>query len=166
MTQPFLESLNVARMHASSTMKAAQKAAELRAQGHSVTDLTVGEPDFDTPAFIKEYAVEGISKGLTKYTASSGTPDFRESIAEFYHGCFGAEVSPGQVAAACGGKQALFNAACTILNPGDDVLIPKPYWVTFPEIATFCVANSVLRHLKPVSPYRDQRAKLTEPAHH
>ncbi len=143
MADHFTESLNVARMHASSTMKAAQKAAELRGQGHSVTDLTVGEPDFDTPKFIKEYAVEGISKGITKYTASSGTPDFRQSVAEFYAMCFGAEVSPAQVAAACGGKQALFNAACTLLNPGDDVLIPKPYWVTFPEIATFCVANSI-----------------------
>ncbi|MBX3288655.1 MAG: pyridoxal phosphate-dependent aminotransferase [Acidobacteria bacterium] len=143
MADHFTESLNVARMHASSTMKAAQKAAELRAQGHSVTDLTVGEPDFDTPKFIKEYAVEGISKGITKYTASSGMPDLRQSVAEFYAMCFGAEIDPGQVAAACGGKQALFNAACTLLNPGDDVLIPKPYWVTFPEISTFCVANNV-----------------------
>ena len=143
MAKNFSESLNVARMHASSTMKAAQKAAELREQGHSVTDLTVGEPDFDTPKFIKEYAVEGISKGITKYTASSGMPDLRQSVAEFYAMCFGAEVDPARVAAACGGKQALFNAACTILNPGDDVLIPKPYWVTFPEISTFCVANNV-----------------------
>ncbi len=130
-------------MHTSSTLKAAQTAAALREQGHSVIDLTVGEPDFDTPQFIKEYAWEGLQKGLTKYTASSGMKPFTEAIAHFYEHRFGASFSPAEVVASCGGKQALFNAACTLLNPGDDVLIPKPYWVTFPEIVTFCGANSV-----------------------
>lgn len=130
-------------MHTSSTLKAAQTAAALREQGHSVIDLTVGEPDFDTPDFIKQYAWEGLQKGLTKYTASSGMKPFTEAIADFYHNQFGASFSPAEVVASCGGKQALFNAACTLLNPGDDVLIPKPYWVTFPEIVTFCGANSV-----------------------
>jgi len=134
---------HVARMKASSTLKAAQTAAALREQGHSVIDLTVGEPDFDTPQFIKNYAWEGLQKGLTKYTASSGMKQFTEAVSSFYKNQFGAEFSPGEVVASCGGKQALFNAACTLLNPGDDVLIPKPYWVTFPEIATFCRANSV-----------------------
>ena len=143
MTKPFPVSDHVARMHSSSTLKAAQTAAALREEGHDVIDLTVGEPDFDTPEFIKEYAVEGLQKGLTKYTASAGTKFFTESLVDFYAGRFGAEFSPSNIAAACGGKQALFNAACTLLNPGDDVLIPKPYWVTFPEIATFCQANSV-----------------------
>ncbi len=139
----FPVSENVARMLTSSTLKAAQTAANLRDEGHDVIDLTVGEPDFDTPEFIKQYAREGLQKGLTKYTPSSGMKMFTESIAEFYAGQFGANFSPGEVAASCGGKQALFNAACTILNPGDEVLIPKPYWVTFPEIATFCGANRV-----------------------
>lgn len=139
----FPVSEHVARMHTSSTLKAAMTAAALREQGHSVIDLTVGEPDFDTPQFIKEYAWEGLQKGLTKYTASAGMKPFTESIASFYNQQFGAEFSPSEVVASCGGKQALFNAACTLLNPGDDVLIPKPYWVTFPEIATFCRANSI-----------------------
>ena len=130
-------------MHASSTLKAAQKAAELREAGHKVIDLTVGEPDFDTPEVIKQYAVEGLQKGLTKYTASSGMKKFTEAVAEFYSYQFGADISPSEVVASCGGKQGLFNAACTLLNPGDDLLIPKPYWVTFPEIATFCGANRV-----------------------
>ena len=143
MTKPFPVSNNVARMHSSSTLKAAQTAMALREQGHDVIDLTVGEPDFDTPEFIKEYAWEGLHKGFTKYTASAGMRLFTESLVEFYAGRFGTEFAPSNVAAACGGKQALFNAACTLLNPGDDVLIPKPYWVTFPEIATFCDANSV-----------------------
>lgn len=143
MTNRFPVSDRVARMHSSSTLKAAQTAANLREEGHDVIDLTVGEPDFDTPEFIKQYAFEGLEKGLTKYTSSAGMRSLTEGICDFYAERFGADFLPTEVAAACGGKQALFNAACTLLNPGDDVLIPKPYWVTFPEIATFCRANSV-----------------------
>jgi aspartate aminotransferase len=143
MINHFPVSDHVARMHSSSTLKAAQTAANLRDEGHDVIDLTVGEPDFDTPEFIKQYAWEGLEKGLTKYTSSAGMKPLTHAISEFYSEQFGAKFSPVEVAAACGGKQALFNAACTLLNPGDDVLIPKPYWVTFPELATFCRANSV-----------------------
>jgi aspartate aminotransferase len=139
----FSVSDRVALMKSSSTFKAAQAAAALREQGQSVIDLTLGEPDFDTPEFIKQYACDGLEKGLTKYTASSGMKAFTEAVCSFYEGQFGAEVSPNQVVASCGGKQALFNAACTLLNPGDEVLIPKPYWVTFPEIVTFCGGKSV-----------------------
>lgn len=141
--KPFPVSDNVAAMQASSTLKAAQTAADFRDKGFDVIDLTVGEPDFDTPEFIKEYAWEGLHRGYTKYTPTPGLKAFRECVADFYEGQFGAKFSPSLVAASCGGKQALFNAACTILNPGDDVLIPKPYWVTFPEIATFCRASRV-----------------------
>ena len=143
MTKPFPVSNHVSRMKGSSTLIAAQAAAEMRANGIDVIDLSVGEPDFDTPEFIKRYAWEGLEKGLTKYTATAGMADFRNAIVEFYARQFGADVKLNQVAASCGGKQALFNAACTLLNSGDDVLIPKPYWVTFPEIVTFCGANSV-----------------------
>ena len=139
----FPVSENVAKMHASSTLKAAQAAADLREQGFDVIDLTVGEPDFPTPEFIKDLAIEGLHKGFTKYTPSAGLKTLTESIAHFYAEQFGAKFSPTEVAAACGGKQALFNAACTILNAGDECLIPKPYWVTFPEIVNFTGATSV-----------------------
>lgn len=139
----FPVSENVARMHASSTLKAAQKAADLREKGYDVIDLTVGEPDFPTPEFIKDLAIEGLHKNITKYTPSAGLKTLTESIAHFYGDQFGANISPSEIAAACGGKQALFNAVCTLVNPGDDVLIPKPYWVTFPEIVNFCSANNV-----------------------
>lgn len=141
MTFPVSE--NVAAMKGSSTLIAAQMANELRASGVDVIDLSVGEPDFATPDFIKEYAIEGLAKGLTKYTATAGTIEFRKAIVDFYAARFNADLKNSEISASCGGKQALFNAACTILNPGDDVLIPKPYWVTFPEIVTFCSANSV-----------------------
>ncbi|HKX83075.1 MAG TPA: pyridoxal phosphate-dependent aminotransferase [Pyrinomonadaceae bacterium] len=134
---------NVAAMSVSSTMKAAAKAAALRDQGIDVIDLTLGEPDFETPEFIREYAVEGLQKGFTKYTPSTGLKLFQSSIAEFYGKQFGAEIDPGSIVASCGGKQALFNAACTILNLGDELLIPQPYWVTFPEIGNFCKAKNV-----------------------
>ncbi len=137
----FTVSKNVAAMHGSSTMIAAQMASEMRAKGIDVIDLSVGEPDFDTPDFIKALAVEGLNAGLTKYTPASGLAQFRKSIVDFYGKEFGAVLSPHEVAASCGGKQALFNAACTLLNPGDEVLIPKPYWVTFPEIVHFCQAT-------------------------
>ncbi|HMM80699.1 MAG TPA: pyridoxal phosphate-dependent aminotransferase [Pyrinomonadaceae bacterium] len=136
----FTVSENVAAMHGSSTMIAAQMASEMRAKGIDVIDLSVGEPDFDTPEFIKEYAIEGLRSGFTKYTPASGLAQFRGSIVDFYAKAFGAVLTPPEIAASCGGKQALFNAACALLNPGDEVLIPKPYWVTFPEIVHFCRA--------------------------
>ena len=80
-------------MHGSSTLKAAQAATRLREEGHSVIDLTVGEPDFDTPEFIKQYAWEGLQKGLTKYTPASGMKTFKETIVEFYAAEFGATFS-------------------------------------------------------------------------
>jgi len=143
MTNPFPVSDNVSKMKTSSTFKAMQAAANLREQGFDVIDLTVGEPDFPTPEFIKDLAIEGLHKNITKYTPSAGMKSFTEAVAHFYGEQFGAALTPREIVASCGGKQALFNAACTILNPGDECLIPKPYWVTFPEIATFTGATSI-----------------------
>jgi aspartate aminotransferase len=142
-TESFPVSRNVAKMQTSSTLKTAQIAGELRGQGFDVIDLSIGEPDFPTPEFIKQYAWEGLQKGLTKYTPTAGLKTFQESIAAFYAEQFDTKFSPEEIVATDGGKQALFNAACTLLNAGDEVLIPKPYWVTFPEIVNFCGAKNV-----------------------
>ncbi len=139
----FPVSKTVTKMEISSTLKAGQIAANLRDQGFDVIDLTLGEPDFQTPEFIKEYAWEGLQKGLTKYTPTAGLKTFQESIAEFYAQQFNTSFLPTEVIATDGGKQALFNAVCTLINPSDEVLIPKPYWVTFPEIVKFVGAKSV-----------------------
>lgn len=139
----FSVSKDVARMKSSSTFKAMQAAANLREEGFDVIDLTVGEPDFQTPEFIKDLAIEGLNKGFTKYTAAAGMKTFVDAVGHFYKHQFNADVLQSQVAASCGGKQGLFNAVCASVNAGDDVLIPKPYWVTFPEIVSFCGANSV-----------------------
>ncbi len=139
----FRASENISKMHASSTMKAMQAAANLREQGFDVIDLTVGEPDFPTPEFIKKLAWEGLEKNITRYTPTAGLKTFTESVAHFYGEEFGANVAPSQVVASCGGKQAIFNAICTLVGEGDEVLIPKPYWVSFPEMVNFTGATNV-----------------------
>lgn len=149
MSNIFPVSEDVAAMHGSATLKAAQAAAALRESGVDVIDLSVGEPDFDTPEFIKEYAREGLAEHFTKYTPSAGLKMFRTAIVDFYGERFGANLEMNEIAAACGGKQALFNAACALLNRGDEVLIPSPYWVTFPEIVNFCGAKNVIIDTEP-----------------
>ena len=134
---------NVARMHASSTLAAMQTAEALRAEGVDVVDLGAGEPDFDTPENIKSAAIEAMRKGKTKYTPTAGTRVLQEAIIDFYTREFEASYDRTEVMATSGGKQAIFNAVVSICQPGDEVLLVKPYWVTFPEIVTFARATSV-----------------------
>jgi aspartate aminotransferase len=130
-------------MKASSTLAAMQAAEAMRAEGIDVVDLGAGEPDFDTPQNIKDAALAAMSAGQTKYTPTAGTRQLQKAIIEMYSRDFGAAYERNEVMATSGGKQAIFNAAVTLINPGDEVLIPKPYWVTFPEIVTFAGGRSV-----------------------
>jgi aspartate aminotransferase len=139
----FPVSENVAKMQASSTLAAMQAAETLRAQGVSVVDFGAGEPDFDTPDNIKQAAVRAMVAGRTKYTATAGTRELQQAIIDFYQREFGAAYERSAVMATSGGKQAIFNAVVTLVNPGDEVLLAKPYWVTFPEIVTFARATPV-----------------------
>jgi aspartate aminotransferase len=139
----FRPSPNVARMRPSSTLAAMQAAMRMRAEGVDVVDLAAGEPDFDTPEHIKEAAARAMRLGQTKYTPTAGTRELQEAIVGYYEREFGARVEPTQVMATAGGKQAIFNAVVTLCGPGDEVLIPKPYWVTFPEIVNFSGATPV-----------------------
>ena len=134
---------NVARMQPSSTLAAMQAAIALRAEGHDVVDFGPGEPDFDTPAHIKESAAEAMRAGQTKYTPTGGTRKLHEAVIGYYEREFGTRFNASEVMATAGGKQAIFNAVVTLCGPGDEVLIPKPYWVTFPEIVTFAGATPV-----------------------
>ncbi|HUE84117.1 MAG TPA: pyridoxal phosphate-dependent aminotransferase [Pyrinomonadaceae bacterium] len=134
---PFQVSENVANMQPSSTLAAMQAAEALRASGVNVVDFGAGEPDFDTPENIKRAAAEAMAAGFTKYTATGGTRDLQDAIIKFYEREFGTTFEHPEVMATSGGKQAIFNAVVTLINPGDEVLIPKPYWVTFPEIVIF-----------------------------
>ena len=130
-------------MQASSTLAAMQAAEALRAQGVSVVDFGAGEPDFDTPDNIKQAAGRAMAAGRTKYTATAGTRELQQAIIDFYQREFGASYQRSEVMGTSGGKQAIFNAVVTLVNPGDEVLLPKPYWVTFPEIVTFARATPV-----------------------
>lgn len=130
-------------MQASATLAAAQAAEALRAAGADVVDFGAGEPDFDTPENIKRAAEEAMRAGRTKYTSTGGVRPLQTAIINFYKNQFGTEYAPNEVMATAGGKQAIFNAAVTLLNPGDEVLIPKPYWVTFPEVCVFAGATPV-----------------------
>ncbi|HEX7297291.1 MAG TPA: aminotransferase class I/II-fold pyridoxal phosphate-dependent enzyme, partial [Pyrinomonadaceae bacterium] len=130
-------------MQASATLAAAQAAEALRASGADVVDFGAGEPDFDTPPNIKRAAEEAMRVGRTKYTSTGGVRPLQAAIIDFYKNQFGNEYAPNEVMATAGGKQAIFNAAVTLLNPGDEVLIPKPYWVTFPEVCVFAGATPV-----------------------
>jgi aspartate aminotransferase len=140
---PFPVSENVARMQSSATMAAMQAAEALRASGANVCDFGAGEPDFDTPYNIKQAADKAMRAGRTKYTAAGGIRELTRAIIDFYKREFGTEYQPNEVMATAGGKQAVFNAVVTLLNPGDECLIPKPYWVTFPEIAVFAGGKPV-----------------------
>jgi aspartate aminotransferase len=133
----FQVSDNVAKMQPSSTLAAMQAADALRAAGVNVVDFGAGEPDFDTPENIKRAAAEAMRAGKTKYTPTGGTRDIQKAIIDFYQREFGATYEPSQVMATSGGKQAIFNAVVSLINPGDEVLVVKPYWVTFPEVVVF-----------------------------
>lgn len=133
----FETSNNVARMQASSTLAAMQAAEALRGEGKNVVDFGAGEPDFDTPENIKRAAADAMRAGKTKYTSTGGTRELQQSIIDFYASTFGASYERNEVMASSGGKQAIFNAVVTLINPGDEVLMAKPYWVTFPEAVIF-----------------------------
>jgi len=133
----FPVSENVSRMKPSSTLAAMQAAEALRATGANVVDFGAGEPDFDTPENIKHAALEAMRAGKTKYTPTAGIRELQQAIVDFYEQRFGAHYERSEVMATSGGKQALFNAIVSLINPGDEVLIAKPYWVTFPEIVVF-----------------------------
>ncbi len=134
---------NVARMQVSATLAAMQQALALRATGADVVDLGAGEPDFDTPEHIKQAAIEALRQGETKYTATGGTRALQTAIINYYEREFGAHYDFKEVLATAGGKQAIFNAVVALVEPGDEVLIARPYWVSFPEMVTFAGATPV-----------------------
>src|ERR1044071_7208147 len=140
---PFSQSDNVSKMQSSSTLAAMQAAEALRAAGADVVDFGAGEPDFDTPENIKLAASEAMRIGRTKYTSTGGTRELQKAIINFYKREFQTEYQPSEVMATSGGKHAIFNAIVTLINPGDEVLIAKPYWVTFPETVVFAGGTPV-----------------------
>jgi aspartate aminotransferase len=118
----------------SATLAITARAAALRAEGRDVIGLGVGEPDFDTPEHIKAAGIRAIESGFTKYTAVDGTPDLKRAIIAKFQRENGLDYAPNQILVSCGGKQSFFNLAQALLDPGDEVVIPAPYWVSYPDM--------------------------------
>ncbi|MBC8717043.1 pyridoxal phosphate-dependent aminotransferase [Ochrobactrum sp. Marseille-Q0166] len=124
----------LSRVKPSATIAVSQKARELKAKGKDVIGLGAGEPDFDTPDNIKQAAIDAINRGETKYTPVAGIPELRQAIVAKFKRENGLDYKPEQVIVGTGGKQILFNALMATLNPGDEVIVPAPYWVSYPEM--------------------------------
>ncbi len=124
----------LSRVKPSPTIAMSNKAAELKAEGRDIIALSAGEPDFDTPQNIKDAAVAAIAAGKTKYTAVDGIPELKQAICAKFKRDNGLDYTPAQVSVGTGGKQILYNALMATLNPSDEVIIPAPYWVSYPDM--------------------------------
>jgi len=129
-----LPARRVQQMAESETLKMAQMARELKAQGHEVINLSIGEPDFDTPLSVKEAAKEALDRGFTKYTPVPGIPELREAISKKFREENQLDYKPSQIVVSNGAKQTLANIFLSILDPGDEVLVLAPFWVSYSEI--------------------------------
>ncbi|MFN3370909.1 MAG: pyridoxal phosphate-dependent aminotransferase [Sphingomonadaceae bacterium] len=139
-----LLSAAIERIQPSPTIAVSNRAAELKAAGRDIIGLGAGEPDFDTPDFVKEAAIAAIRRGETKYTNVDGTPALKKAIQAKFRRDNGLDYALDQISVNVGGKQTIFNAMVATLDPGDEVVIPAPYWVSYPDIVAFCGATPVV----------------------
>ena len=144
----------VGRINPSATIAVTQKARDLAAQGRDVIGLGAGEPDFPTPDNIKQAAFRAIERNETRYTAVEGIPELRKAICEKFKRENGLEYKPSQTLVAPGGKAIIFNAFVATLNPGDEVIIPAPYWVSYPDIVQLCGATPVIVQTREADGFR------------
>ncbi len=132
------------RIRPSPTIAVTNKARELKAAGRDVIGLGAGEPDFDTPENIKQAAIRAIERGETKYTAVDGMPELKAAISRKFKRENGLDYGPRQISVGTGGKQVLFNALMATINPGDEVIVPAPYWVSYPDIVLLAGGTPVI----------------------
>ena len=137
-------STRVQAIKPSPTLAVTALAASLKAQGKDIIGLGAGEPDFDTPQHIKDAAVIAINQGFTKYTAVDGTPSLKAAIIAKFKRDNGLDYTQKQILVSCGGKQSFFNLAQAFINPGDEVIIPAPYWVSYPDIVLLADGKPVI----------------------
>ncbi len=146
----------IKRVKPSPTLAVTALANQLRAEGRDVIGLAAGEPDFDTPDSIKQAAIEAINNGMTKYTAVDGTAGLKQAIINKFKRDNGLDYEADQVIVSVGGKQAFYNMAQAVLNPGDEVIIPSPYWVSYPDMVMLADAEPVI-----IDGGMDQEFKIT-----
>ncbi|MGB2221465.1 pyridoxal phosphate-dependent aminotransferase [Neptunomonas sp.] len=140
----------------SPTLAVTNRAAELRAEGKDIIGLGAGEPDFDTPDHIKNAAIEALNNGFTKYTAVDGTPGLKKAIINKFQNENGLSYQANQILVSCGGKQSFFNLSLALLNAGDEVIIPAPYWVSYPDMVLVADGKPVI-----ITTTQEQRFKIT-----
>jgi aspartate aminotransferase len=151
---------SLSRIKPSATIAVSTKARALQAQGRDVISLGAGEPDFDTPDNIKEAAIRAIREGKTKYTDVEGTPELKDAIIAKFQRENGLSYRREQIIVGTGGKQVLYNALMATLNPGDEVVIPAPYWVSYPEIVALAGGTPVAVPTSAASGFRVTAAQL------
>lgn len=141
---PISLSTRVERIKPSLTMAVTERADRLKAEGHDVIGLGAGEPDFDTPAYVADAGVEAIRAGMTRYTAVGGTRELKDAIIAKFRRDNGLEFDRGEVMASTGAKQVLYNLCMALLDPGDEAIIPAPYWVSYPDMVLLADATPVV----------------------
>ncbi len=137
-------STRVQAIKPSPTLAVTARAAKLKAEGKDIIGLGAGEPDFDTPQHIKDAAITAINRGFTKYTAVGGTPSLKAAVIAKFKRDNGLDYTAKQILVSCGGKQSFFNLALSVINPGDEVIIPAPYWVSYPDIVLIAEGKPVI----------------------
>jgi aspartate aminotransferase len=138
------------------------KANKFKAQGHDVIGLGVGEPDFDTPRHIKDAAIQAINSGFTKYTAIDGTPSLKQAVINKFKRDNNLDYSPKQIIVSCGGKHSFFNIVQATIDPGDEVIIPAPYWASFPDIVALAGGVPVIIQTGIAQAFKMSAAQLEQ----
>lgn len=144
----------------SATMAITAKAKQLQSEGVDVVGFGAGEPDFDTPAHIKQAAIDAIQKGVTKYTAGNGTPQLRKAVAERFRADYGLNYTADQIIVSNGAKQSLYNLLRTVIEPGDEVLVIGPYWVSYPDMIQLSGGKAVIVATSYDNGFRPTRAAI------
>jgi len=155
-------SSRAASLAPSLTLAISAKAKELRAAGEDVIGFGAGEPDFDTPQHIKDAAAQALADGFTKYTPSSGIPELRQAVADKFQKDYGVEYEPSQVIVNCGGKHSCFNVIYATCEAGDEVIIPAPYWLSYPEMAKLAGAKPVILETTDATEFKVTPEQLRE----
>ena len=161
-TLPLKINSRIGKVVGSSTLAITAKAKELRAQGCDVVNFAAGEPDFDTPASIKAAAIQAIEDGFTKYTPSIGTLELRKAIAEKFKKDNQLDYTPAQIAVSCGAKHSIYNIIQVLTDEGEEVLIPSPYWVSYPEMVKLAGATSKILPTSAQTHFKITAQQLSE----